>query len=35
MRLNDGVWKLCREAPGFCRRWAGVFSGDARTIKGA
>ena len=35
MSLNDGVWKLWREAPGFWQRCAGVFSGDGRTIKGA
>ncbi len=35
MSLNDGVWKLWREACGFWRRYTGVFSGDGRTIKGA
>jgi hypothetical protein len=35
MSLNDGVWQLWREAPGFWQRYTGVFSGDSRTIKGA
>jgi hypothetical protein len=35
MSLNDGVWKLWREAPGFRQCYTGVFSGDGRTIKGA
>jgi len=25
MSLDDGVWKLWREAPGFWRRWGRVF----------
>jgi hypothetical protein len=35
MSLNDGVWKLWREASGFWQRYTGVFTGDGRTIKGA
>jgi hypothetical protein len=35
MSLNDGVWKLWREASGFWQRYIGVFSGGSRTIKGA
>jgi len=35
MSLNDGVWKLWREAPGFWQRYTGMFSDDGRTIKGA
>ena len=35
MSLNDGVWKLWREAPGFWQRYTGVFSDGGRTIKGA
>jgi hypothetical protein len=35
MSLNEGVWKIWREAPGFWQRYAGVFSADGRTIKGA
>jgi len=35
MSLNDGVWKLWREAPGFWQRYTGVFSDDGRTINGA
>jgi hypothetical protein len=35
MSLNDGVWKLWREAPGFWQRYTGVFSDHGRTIKGA
>jgi hypothetical protein len=35
MSLNDGVWLLWREAPGFWQRYQGVFSDDGRTIKGA
>ena len=35
MSLNDGVWQLRREAPGFWQRYTGVFSDGGRTIKGA
>jgi len=35
MSLNDGVWKLRREAPASGSAAPGVFSGDGRTIKGA
>ncbi|MFZ0042666.1 MAG: hypothetical protein WAK93_15245 [Solirubrobacteraceae bacterium] len=35
MTLQDGVWKLRREAPGFWQRYAGVFSDDGSTISGA
>ena len=33
--MNDGVWKLWREASGFWQCHIGVFSGDGRTVKGA
>jgi len=33
--LNDGVWRLWREAPGFWQRCIGVFCGGGRTVKGA
>jgi hypothetical protein len=33
--LNDGVWKLWREAFGFWQRCTGVFTGDGSTVKGA
>ena len=35
MSLQDGVWKLWREAPGFWQRFTGVISADGSTIKGA
>lgn len=35
MSLNDGVWQLWRQAPGFWQRYTGVFSSDSRTITGA
>jgi hypothetical protein len=35
MSLDDSVWKLWRNAPGFWQRYAGVFSADATTITGA
>ncbi len=30
--LEDGVWKLWRESPGFSQRMAGTFSADGRTL---
>jgi hypothetical protein len=35
MSLDDGSWKLWREAPGFWQRYAGVFAADGKTIEGA
>ncbi len=35
MSLNDGIWKLWREAPGFWQRYSGVLADDGKTIKGA
>jgi hypothetical protein len=35
MTLNEGTWKLWREAPGFHQRYTGVFSGDGNRITGA
>lgn len=34
MSLNDGVWKLWRDAPGFSQRFEGTFSDDGNTITG-
>ena len=35
MSLDEGVWKLYREAPGFWQRYSGVFSDDGTKITGA
>jgi len=35
MSLDDRVWKLWREAPGFCQRYTGLVSDDGSTIAGA
>ncbi|WP_028060892.1 DUF1579 family protein [Candidatus Solirubrobacter pratensis] len=35
MSLENGVWKLWRDHPGFSQRWAASFSDDGRTISGA
>jgi len=35
MTLDGGVWRLWREAPGFCQRYRGVISGDGTRITGA
>lgn len=35
MSIEDGVWKVWREAPGFNQRFVGRFSDDGRTITGA
>jgi hypothetical protein len=35
MTLDGGVWKLYREAPGFCQRYAGQISDDGNKITGA
>jgi hypothetical protein len=32
MSLNDGVWKVWRDFPGFSQRFTGTFSKDAKTI---
>ncbi|GIV96720.1 MAG: hypothetical protein KatS3mg057_1377 [Herpetosiphonaceae bacterium] len=34
MSLNNGVWKLWREAPRFSQRFEATFSDDGRTIRG-
>jgi len=34
MSMNDGVWKLWRDAPGFNQRFTGTFSDDGNTITG-
>jgi hypothetical protein len=34
MSLADGVWKIWRDAPGFCQRFTGMFSDDEATISG-
>lgn len=34
MSLNDSVWKLWRDAPGFSQRFKGTFSEDKNTITG-
>jgi hypothetical protein len=33
--LNDGVWRVWREVPGFYQRYTGTFSSDGATITGA
>jgi len=35
MTLDGGLWKLWREAPGFCQRYTGQISDDGDTITGA
>ncbi len=35
MSIEDGVWKVWREAPGFNQRFVGRISEDGRTITGA
>jgi hypothetical protein len=35
MTLDDRVWKLWREAPGFSQRYTGVISGAGDRITGA
>ena len=32
MSLEDGAWKMWREAPGFSQRFMGTFSDDGNTI---
>ena len=34
MSLNDGVWQLWRDAPGFSQRFTGTFSDAGDVIKG-
>ena len=34
MSLEGGVWKLWRNAPGFCQRYTGTLSTDGTTISG-
>jgi len=33
MSLNDGIWKIWRDAPGFSQRFTGAFSDDGNTIR--
>src|SRR3954454_16683899 len=33
--LDDGVWRVWREHPGFDQRYIGTFSADGATIAGA
>jgi hypothetical protein len=35
MSLDGGIWKVWRNAAGFCQRFTGVISGDGSAIKGA
>ena len=35
MTIEDGVWTLRRDAPGFAQRYTGTFSADGNTIEGA
>lgn len=32
MTFSDGVWKMWRDAPGFCQRFEGKVSADGQTI---
>ena len=32
--VDDGAWRLWRDAPGFSQRFTGVFSDDGDTIVG-
>lgn len=34
MSLNDGVWKIWRDTPGFSQRFTGTFNDDGETIEG-
>jgi hypothetical protein len=34
MRLNDGVWRFWRDAPGFSQRFIGTFGDGGDTISG-
>ena len=35
MSLNDGVWRLWRDSPGFAQRFTGRLSKDGGTVEGA
>jgi hypothetical protein len=35
MTIEDGVWTLTRDEPGFAQRFTGTFSADGNTIAGA
>jgi hypothetical protein len=35
MSLENRVWKVWRDAPGFSQRYTGVISDDGSTIKGS
>lgn len=32
MSFSEGVWKMWRNAPGFCQRYEGIVSKDGKTI---
>ena len=32
--MDEGVWRLWRDAPGFAQRFTGTFAGDGHTIEG-
>ena len=34
MSLDQGVWKLWRDAPGFCQRFTGIFTPGGKVIDG-
>lgn len=34
MTFSNGVWKMWRDAPGFCQRFEGKVSADGQTITG-
>jgi hypothetical protein len=35
MSFAEGLWKMWRQAPGFCQRFSGMLSGDGDSIRGA
>lgn len=35
MSLDDGVWRMWRDQPGFFQRFTGTFSDDGNTIEGS
>jgi hypothetical protein len=32
MRMEEGVWRMWRDSPGFSQRMTGTFSADGNTI---
>ena len=32
MRMDEGVWRMWRDSPGFSQRMTGTFSADGNTI---